>query len=300
MRKDVILIVTVCFLIVPSLFASTLPTERKGIWIWKIWEVENGDLNAIIARLVEATVEWVIIKCGDSDSFWLRPGAFLKTWADQYGGFSSVIQRFHDAGIKVFGWHYVYSYDRWGIAGVSEADVSIMILNIPAIDGLIINAEQEYEGQGKGVIAEQYMQTIRQAHPNAFIVYSSFARVSGHEWFPWLEFGRYSDANMPQCYWAARPLTPEEELQQMKSDFDYWHNVWQQGGYGSSVKPIVPVGQGGYIGIGRDIYAGEINRFCSTAYNYGYIGVSLYAYHIMDSSAWNEYCLLYTSPSPRD
>ncbi|MEW6619684.1 MAG: right-handed parallel beta-helix repeat-containing protein [bacterium] len=275
-----------------------LASTGKGLWIWRIWECENGDLSKVLNRLKSAGVNWVIIKCGDSDGYWLDPGDYLYNWASQYGGFSEVIKQFHNSGIKVFGWHFVYSSDQYGIPNVSELDVSNMILDISGIDGLVINAESAYEGQGKGTIAEQYMKGIRQKHPTSFIAYSSFARVTGHEWFPWLEFGKYSNRNMPQAYWAARPLTPEEELQRMKNDFDYWHSVWKQGGYSDSVKPIVPVGQGGKLEIGREIYNGEIKRFCDTVQGYGYEGVSLYAYHIMNQASWDEYGACWTKDNP--
>ena len=279
---------TVCPLLLIAQFAqASVSLTGKGMWIWKIWETEGGNLSTVISRLKDSGVKWLIVKCGDSDSYYNEPGKYLYNWASSYGGFSNIINQFHNNSIKVFGWHFVYSYDLYGVSGVTEADVSNKILNIPGIDGLVINAEEDYEG--KGSIAEQYMQNIRANHPNSFTAYSSFARVTGHEWFPWLEFGQYCDVNMPQAYWAARLLTPEEEVNRMKSDFDYWHNVWRNSGHGNSVKPMIPVGQGGYVGIGRDIYPSEVFLFCNTVQGYGYQGVSLYAYHIMTQTSWNEY-----------
>jgi len=272
------------------LSAPSVASTGKGVWIWRIWEVENGDLNRILSTLNAGGVKWVILKCGDSDSYWLSQGNSLFNWALQYGGFGSVIQQFHSSGIQVFGWHFIYSYSRWG-TGLSESDVSKKILGVEKIDGLVVNAEGSFESQGKGAVAAQYMADIRTIFPSSFISYSSFARVTGHEWFPWIEFGRYSDANMPQAYWATRLLTPEEEVRRMKNDFDYWHNLWQQGGFGASVKPIVPAGQGGYMSDlgGNEVNSGEIARFCTAIQNDNYQGVSLYAYHIMTQNSWNEY-----------
>jgi len=252
---------------------SGLQSTGKGIWIWKLWEVENGDVSKIIQKLNSANVNWVTIKCGDSDSFWTKTELTPEK-----------INQFHDAGIKVFGWHFVYSYDYWEIPDVSEADVSNRILDIPGIDGLIINAEGDYEGPDKGPIAEQYLIEIRNKHPSSFIAYSSFARVDGHEWFPWLEFGRYSDVNMPQAYWQMRPTTPEEELRLMKEQFDKWHKIWEDGGFGDSVKPIIPVGQG------WDVSGDEIKRFYSRAIDdYEYQGMSLFRYGTMNEEMWNAY-----------
>ncbi len=193
-------IVSLLLLVSQFAGASVISTE-KGMWIWKIWQT---DLQTVISTLRSNGVKWVVVKCGNSNSFYNRSGEALYTWASSYGGFNSVINQFHNNGIKVFGWHYVYSQSIYGNLGVTEADVSNSILNISGIDGLIIDAEIEYEVQGKGPIAQQYMQDIRKIHPNSFIAYSSYARVSVHPWLPWLEFGQYCDINMPQAYWAVK------------------------------------------------------------------------------------------------
>lgn len=168
--------------------ASTL-ADGKGMWIWKIWELGES-VSQIIDKLESAGVKWVAVKSGDSDSYYLSPGRLMYNWliTNGYDDFGEVVTQFHDAGIKVFGWHYVYSYDRWGVSGVTEADVSNQILDIPGIDGLIIDAEEEYEGEGKGPIAEAYMIDIRNSHPTSFIAYSTFPIIDYHLWFPYIEF----------------------------------------------------------------------------------------------------------------
>lgn len=85
--------------------ASLLPSDlKKGIWFVSIWNAEGGNLEKIIARLQYAKVDWVAIKCGNGKYSWLQPGKLLYIWAQNYGGFSAVIKRFHDSGIKVLGW----------------------------------------------------------------------------------------------------------------------------------------------------------------------------------------------------
>ena len=271
--------------------ASTL-ADGKGMWIWKIWEL-GENVNQIINKLESAGVEWVTIKCGDSDSYYLNPGRLMYNWliANGYSDFSEVVTQFHNAGIKVFGWHYVYSYDLWGVSGVTEADVSNQILDISGIDGLIIDAEAEYEGEGKGEIAENYMIDIRDEHPTSFIAYSTFARVNSHLWFPYIEFGRYCDAVMPQAYWKDRPTTPQNEVDIMKQQWDYWHGVWAGGGYGDSVKPLIPVGQS-YSDAYGYASGSEITEFCTAVLSYGYEGVSIWRYGTMTSGAWSAYAAI--------
>ncbi len=274
----------------PSSIISALPSTGKGIWIWKIFDTngdgirDSGNLTSILNRLGSVGVEWAVIKLADSDASWLRSGAQIDLWLKEnnYGQFSDVIVRFHDAGIKVFGWHFVHSYGYWG-TGSTEADMAKEILAVPGIDGLVINAETDYDQQGKGEVAKQYMIGIRNAYPGRFIAYSSFARVDGHLWFPWLEFGKYCDANMPQAYWKDRPTTPTEELRRMKEQFDKWHQTWTSGGFGDSVKPIFPVGQA------YNVTGSEISEFCKVAYEYGYEGVSLFRYGTMNDEMWAGY-----------
>jgi len=91
---------------------ASSPSTGKGVWIWKIWEAENGDLDSVIRTLQAAGVGWAIIKVGDSDSYYLSSsGKQLYDWAVRYGGFGNVIAKLHYASIKVFGFHYVYGYD---------------------------------------------------------------------------------------------------------------------------------------------------------------------------------------------
>jgi len=257
----------------------------QGIWIWKIWELGES-VNQIINKLESAGVEWVTVKCGDSDSYYLSPGKLMYNWliTSGYSDFSEVVTQFHNAGIKVFGWHYVYSYDCWDVSGVTEADVSNQILDISGIDGLIIDAEAEYEGQGKGEIAENYMIDIRNEHPSSFIAYSTFPIIDYHLWFPYIEFGRYCDAVMPQAYWKDLGVTPTEMVNWMNEQWDKWHDTWESSGYGDSVKPLIPVGQG-------DVSGDEITEFCEVVFS-RYEGVSLWRYGIMTSEAWSAYATI--------
>ena len=261
------------------------PVYGKGIWITYIWEIESGDLSKIIERLKSTKVKWVAIKCGDGDSYWLSEGRKLFEWAKNYGGFSEVIKRFHDNGIRVLGAHFVYGYDRWEIFDVSEVDVSNEILDIEGIDGLLINAENDTESGIRSY--KEYLESLRNMHRNSFIAYTSFARSDGYREDLHRLFTEYSDVSMPQAYWAARPLPPEEEIGRMEQDLgelrDKWHN-----------KPIMPMGQGGKIKIGdvysRDVNPSEITRFCESLFKKGYIGVSLFEYEIMqDDWKWEEY-----------
>lgn len=270
---------------------AELPIQAKGIWIWKLWNANSGDLNSVISTLKREGISWLVIKMGDSDSYYNLPGKYLYTWAGKYGGMDSVIERFHCSNIKVLGYQYVYGIPHWG-TGVTEADVANSILSVNGIDGLIIDAEIEYDTlTNRYSIAKAYLDTIRTHHPNSFVGLTSWARVGVHSTFPWTTFLTYVGVNMPQTYWAARKLSPSDELNKMNSDFVYYTSQWVSQGDSLVVKPIMPIGQASYFGYGNRIQRGDIKSFCdSSQHKYNYNGVSLWEYSQIDSAyIWEEY-----------
>ena len=135
------------------------PALGKGIWIWKLSEAEGGNVSAIIERCENVGIEWVAIKCGDGGYFWSQCKL-------------STIEQFQNAGIKVFGWQYVYGDDPIG-----EANVANQILDL-GVDGFIIDAEGEYEGKPNN--ATIYLEKIREKHSDSFIAYTPFPIILYH------------------------------------------------------------------------------------------------------------------------
>jgi len=243
----------------------------KGMWIWKLWETENGDVAKIIQKLNSANVNWVTIKLGDGDSFWTTPNLTPER-----------INQFHDAGIKVLGWQYVYGDDP-----VGEANVANQILDT-GVDGFIINAEGEYEGRQDNAIT--YLENIRIEHPDSSIAYSTFARVDSHEEFPYKEFGRYCDFAMPQTYWKDRPTTPTNEVAEMHSQWSDLYESWEGTEYSSSIKPIIPMGQS-YSDLHGYCSGSEIIEFCDALYDYGYKKASIWRYDTMTDETRDAYTI---------
>ena len=96
---------------------------------------------------------------------------------------------------------------------------------------------------------------------------------------------------MPQTYWAARPTTPQNELNTMNSQFTTYTNLWISQGYTNADKPIMPLGQGEYFGYSNDVIPGDITSFCNLSQStYNYPGVSLWEYNqISHQYVWDEY-----------
>jgi hypothetical protein len=269
----------------------SMTIEAKGMWIWKLWTANSGNLAAVIDKVKSVGVTWVVIKMADSDSYYNKSGQSLYNWASAYGGMEGVASTFHANGIKIMGYQYVYGIPHWGL-GFSESDIADSILSVKGIDGLLVDAEIQYDTLStRSATAQSYMDSIRARYPGSFVALTSWARVASHSTFPWVTFLSRVDINMPQTYWAARPTTPATELSRMSNDFTSYTQTWVNQGYSAAAKPIMPLGQAEYFGYSNDVQAGDISTFCTLSQStYSYRGVSLWEYtQITHSYVWDEY-----------
>lgn len=301
-----ITIIVVCTVPFEKCIAEDLPIGAKGMYLWQIWNADGGgkNLDSIITKLKSIGVTWLVIKMGDGDNNWNTPHHYLYDWATaNYGNMDSVVSAFHSNGIKLLAFQYVYGVQHhWGYS-VTETDVANSILSVKGIDGLIIDAEIQYDTSETRVAAAQaYCDSIHAHHPNAFLGLTAWARVDGHNTFPWTTFLDRVDVNMPQTYWAARPTSVQNELSLMSSQFTYWIKTWVSHGDNGVDKPIMPLGQGEYFGYSNDVKQGNITNFCNLSQNtYHYPGVSLWEYNqITHSYVWNEYATAWQITSVKD
>jgi|GEM_PF-2158094 len=289
----VILIILMPF--VNTLAQDSLAINGKGMYLWKTWASNGGgkNLNAIINKLKSSGVTWLVIKMADGDSYYNSPNHSLYNWVTpNYGSMDSVVSVFHSNGIKLLAFQYVYGVsNHWGNPA-TETDVANSILDVKGIDGLLIDAEVEYDTLATRTAAAQaYCDSIHAHHPNAFIGLTAWARITGHNTFPWTTFLERVDVNMPQTYWAARPTTPQNELSLMNSQFASYTKTWISLGDSAAAKPIMPIGQGEYFGYSSDVKQGDVATFCGLSQStYNYPGVSIWEYNqITHSYVWDEY-----------
>ena len=278
------------------------PVQAKGMWIWKLWTAQGGNLSAVIDSLKAIGATWVVAKMGDADSYYNSSGRSLFAWATGYGGMDSVVAVFHRNGIRFLGYQYVYGSPQYGL-GYSEADVANMILSVKGIDGLLVDAEIQYDTIPNRVAAAQaYLDSIRAHHPDSFVALTSWARVVVHATFPWQTFLDRVQVNMPQTYWAARPVSPATELSRMSNDFTTYTQIWVGQGDSAAAKPIEPIGQGEYFGYGNDVLTGDVTSFSTLSQStYGYKGISLWEFgQITHSYVWDEYSAAWPSASVGD
>ncbi len=301
MRKFIpsnFIIILITIILLPlsrSKAQDSLIISGKGMYLWQLWSSNGGgkNLNSIITKLKSEGITWLVIKMADGDSYYNSPNHSLYNWViPNYGSMDSVVSVFHANNIKLLAFQYVYGIPhRWGNPA-SETDVANSILDVKGIDGLLIDAEIEYDTLATRYTAAQaYCDSIHAHHPNALVGLTAWARITGHNTFPWTTFLDRVDVNMPQTYWAARPTSPQNELSLMSSQFSYYTQTWVSLGDTAADKPIMPIGQGEYFGYGSDVKQGDVASFYNLAeITYNYPGISLWEYNqISHSYVWSEY-----------
>ncbi len=262
------------------LYNGVDPTNLgKGDWIWQIPQCQTAlgvsSVQGIIDYEIARGMKWITVKCGDGGSFWTQFN-------------SDLITRAHNAGLKIFGWAYVYGNNVQG-----EINVALNALNLGA-DGFIIDAETEYEVLvNNSVAAVQYCQAIRAAYPDRFLAHAPYPIISSHSGFPYITFGRYCDAVMPQAYWKDIGNTPASMVARMNSEWRTWQNSLT-GSDTNAIKPIIPIGQG-YTSVNGAIAAGEVLSFINalktntpSAAVGGYRGVSFWSCQHHSTIVWDE------------
>ena len=240
----------------------------KGDWIWEMPQTQTrlgvSTTQGVINYEVSMGMQWITVKCAD--------GGDTNSWAQ----FSpTLVNQAHAAGLKIFGWAYVYGSKFGNLQGEINAALSCMA---KGADGLIIDAEIEYETNATRVAdATTYCQAIKNAYPSNFLAHAPFPYISLHAGFPYSVFGYYCDAVMPQDYWGAFAITPNQMVSDMDTQWKNWQNALT-GTNVNAIKPIVPLAQSYAPVTGSQIsnFVFLIKTDASPATAGGYHGVSFW------------------------
>ena len=252
----------------------------KGDWLWQLPTCISSLGFSTVQQLIDYEknkgMQWITVKCGNGASIW--------TQFD-----TNLIQRTHAAGMKIFGWAYMYGNDVPG-----EINMALNALALGA-DGFIIDAETEYETlANNSTAATTFCQAIKAAYPNRFLAHAPFPIISSHSGFPYVAFGRYCDVVMPQAYWAdiggvnyAIPM-----VTRMNNEWRNWQNSLT-GTNTSAIKPIIPIGQA-YNSVNGTVTGQHISDFMNAlktntppATAGGYKGVSFWSCQSHSTDMWN-------------
>lgn len=279
-----------CFLVVYPRDAFALLSNGvdpnnlgQGDWIWEMPNCETAlgvsTPQAVIDYEASNGMQWVCVKAGDGVNEWSQ-------WN------STVINEAHAKGMKIFAWVYAAgndsSYSGGATTEAQELAVAEWALSVGG-DGLIIDAETEYQGQPAA--ASAYAYGIKQAYPNMFLAYAPFPYISDHSTFPYIQFGTNCDAVMPQDYWADIGVS----LTNMVNDMDGEWTAWQNSLTGfntNAIKPIIPIGQAwnssGYTEKAADItnFVWLLKNDPVPACKQGYHGISYWECSQQPAAAW--------------
>jgi len=193
-----------------------------GMWIWQIKNCDNGNWDKIIDRCKKTGVKWLAIKCGETTRYQQFNNENAK----------KIVKLCHDNDIKVYVW--VYSKPE-----VWQKEIPVLKGCIDdGADGLIINAEIEWQmAKNANQIAEQYMVELRKQVGDVFIAHAPFPIVSYHLDFPYIGFGKYMDAVMPQSYWAEIGRPVDKIVSWTNNEWVKFNQKNPQ-----SAKPVWPIG----------------------------------------------------------
>jgi len=203
--------------------------QNRGLWIWRLKNTEDGDLEKIVASCGELHISWVAIKSANAGVPWKQ---FTK----------ELVDRLHAAGVRVFGW----GYDVPGTA--SKQAKCIKTVADTGADGYIIDPEVEWEQcanpdmQAKGYCAAIAELKLRD---DFLIGDAPWAIVAGHTKFPFTEFGKFVDFRVPQVYWTEIGGSAEEIWGRHATSwkrYENWLRTSRKPPAPEAIKPRIPDG----------------------------------------------------------
>ncbi|NQS91564.1 MAG: nuclear transport factor 2 family protein [Chloroflexi bacterium] len=175
------------------------------MFIWRIQTCHNGSVSEITNKAVNSNYSHVLIKIANGIY------SYNYDWEKQIDLVPPLVAALKSAGIQTWGWHYLF-----GDQPVGEAQKAISRIKQLGVDGYVLNAEGYY--RGKYSAATTFMNQLTASITNIPIALSSYRYPSYHPTFPWDEFLKKCDLNMPQVYWMFAN-NPGAQLKQSITEF---------------------------------------------------------------------------------
>ncbi|WCK52461.1 S-layer homology domain-containing protein [Aneurinibacillus sp. Ricciae_BoGa-3] len=200
--------------------ASSRPTavfNGTFMFIWNAKNLDNGDVNAMIAQAKKLGVTGVIIKFANGS---LKGDPVSQGYMAQFKKYAAP---FKAAGFQVGGWIYQYLTDVPG-----EVDACSQAIQAGA-DFIVLDAEVELKGKGAQVA--EFGQLLRSKYPDTLLALSSFAIADYHPEVPFAQYNNFVNAMMPQIYWDDMGWTVDKAFKASIASYQKFG------------KPIAPTGQ---------------------------------------------------------
>ena len=233
-----------------------------------------GSPQATATALKALGCRWVIIKIGNGTAD--KGSATTATYPGAQG---DAVKALTDAGLEVWGYHYIYGGVRYteasghyysGASPAAEADFANSWANGLAVHGLkgyVINAEHEFKGLDQASRAKAFMDRLDVKIPVAL---SSYRYPTVHKEFPWGAF--YASGkiayHMPQVYQDDGAGQAVKQLTRCIDEYNSYPAIPKL--------PIVPTGRAYLEGVYKEVKAAEISGFIEECKRRGFSGCSFW------------------------
>jgi hypothetical protein len=214
----------------------------KGEWLWQLSNCTNKmnnqvpsvvDIPTMMDFLKGKGLQFIIVKAGTGSTNF--PSASNKQFN------TNLVNAAHAVGIKIFGYTRSYGSDI-----VGESALADYVYGCGA-DGFVLDAEAEWESSKPWILtngptlAWNLCGMIKTNWPNKFLAHAPFPIISGHNSFPYKEFGYWCDSAMPQVYWHYWGKTATAGVDWMDSEWRPFQNGLS-GMWTNAIKPLAPIG----------------------------------------------------------
>ena len=200
-----------------AMFANGIDSDNlgEGVWAWGLRSTMSnlgfGSNYSAFFNYVKNTqgADYIIIKAAQS-------GSVYTNIVQNYS--TTVRNAAHAAGLKLFPYFYIKGTDDATVT--AEINVFNSMISSIGADGVVFDIEGDWAPGATAAVRDarivNYFNGIGKSQAgdgsgsrdNMFMAYSSFPYVSGHPEVPWRKLGDYTDASMPQAYWAVLGNTP--------------------------------------------------------------------------------------------
>lgn len=239
--------------------------KGKGYFIWQVWNCEQGDASAIAEKAQQAGLSHVLVKIADGS---IGYNYDRKTKVDLV---PPVVEACHDAGIEVWGWHYVR-----GDNPIGEARIAVQRCRELGVDGYVLDAEGEYQTSKKRSAAARFMRELRFGLPDIPVALSTYRYPRRHRQLPYAEFLAGCDYAMPQVYYE-QAHNPEVQLEVCVEQYMAL----------DPARPVIPTAPTYKRGDWRPT-GEEVTRFFQRAKDLGLTGVNAWSWDIASRSAYSD------------
>ncbi len=250
----------------------------KGYYIWQIWNCERGDPYAIASKAKAAGLSHVLVKIADG----IRPYNIDKRKIDLI---PPLLAACREAGIQVWGWHYVR-----GDNPIGEARIAVQRSRSLDLDGYVIDAEGEYQTLRKTAAASRFMKELRAGLPKMPIALSTYRYPRRHRQLPFAAFLEHCDYAMPQVYYEQA----HNPTQQLEICVEQYMAL-------TPARPVIPTAPAYSRGSWRPT-PGELIAFFAKAKEIGLTAANLWSWDIASrlaySDLWNAIAAFEWSPEP--